>query len=111
MSEDKSFELVKQTFEFYKKLKKEWDTKKGKYVVKDPNEMIVPIDGLILRVGKRKFVRLKSDIKVSALSSEIADEINDNFEDILDGKNDKYNFIEYKENDDDKFLWVEILGE
>lgn len=109
MSADKDFELAKQTFEFYKKLKKEWNSKKGKYVIKDPNEMIVPIDGLVLSVGKRKHVKLKSDIKISALSSEIIKEVNDNLEDILLGDNEKYNFMEYYEGDE--FIWVEILGE
>ncbi len=102
---DKSLELAKKTLEFYKKLKREWDSK-GKYVCEDPHEKIIPIDGLVIRCGKRKMVQLKSDIKVSALGQEVIDEINDNIEDILDGKSKKYI---YEGEEEDGSIWVEII--
>lgn len=49
-------ELAIKALEFYHKITEEVDSK-GYYRVTDPNEIIVPIDGLIIRCGKRRVVR------------------------------------------------------
>ena len=57
MNSDKSSDLAdvlaEQTFEFYKKIIKEANSN-GDYVCRDPHEIIIPINDLILKVGKRK---------------------------------------------------------
>lgn len=94
------FELAEQTFEFLDKLEREADSK-GNYVCKDPHEKIIPIDGLVIKCGKRKMVQLKSDIKILSmgvsedftkkiLSGEIkAVDVSDKFK-----KSDKFSYFE-----------------
>lgn len=103
---DETFKLAKQTLKFYKKLVKAWNSKKGKYICKDPHEIIVPINGLVIQVGKRKFAQLKSNIEVSIMEQEQIDEIHDKIENIKAGKSEKYRY-ECEEND---CIWVEIIG-
>lgn len=33
------------------------------HVLQDPNETIYPIDGMVVRVGKKKFVKIKTSSK------------------------------------------------
>jgi phage terminase small subunit len=54
--------LMCKAFEFYNKITTQVNSK-GYYTPTDPQEEIIPIDGLIIKVG-RKFRRIKSDIKL-----------------------------------------------
>lgn len=33
------------------------------YVIQDPNEIVYPIDRMVIRVGKRRFVKIRTSIK------------------------------------------------
>lgn len=53
--------LMCEACEFHMKITTQVD-KNGYYTLTDPQEKIIPIDGLIIKVGRR-FRRIKSEIK------------------------------------------------
>ena len=78
MTNRETYELSIKAFAFIDKLSMIEKDKKGYWVIKDPNEEIIPIDGLVIKVG-RKFVKLKSGIKyyVPKLIGEFEGEVED----------------------------------
>jgi phage terminase small subunit len=59
---DEDRALMCKAYKFYHKITTQVD-KNGYYTPTDPNEEIIPIDGLIIKLGRR-YRRIKSEIKL-----------------------------------------------